>query len=435
MISFDKKLQILKLSYQSFFKINKDKLLPINLNIILNNECNLYCSDCQNFCNINNKNLNTTTLNDLKNFLPKIKKFFKIQDIILLGGEPLLHKNLFDICKFLRNIFKKNKIIIVTNGLNFKDLNYDKFLKLNINFEFSLYPDLSLIKNFKQIKNKNLKNVSIKNIRPTFIKTTFNPKGDENIDKFFICNGANKSFPFNLFIFQDKLFKCPFPINWNVINLPLSEKDYLNLNYFSKNDIINFLSNGTPSCKYCGNQEIDKDLFYESDDIILWHQQKDLPNDYFHNLLWYYLYDYAKYYIYCHDCSQIIQVLKDPFYLSLSKNEFYLDMSIKCLYNRFFTGEKDIFIPFTKNISFKDIISLKDQIFTMKDFYKINFYFVSIDKDNMAKKEMYKNFLPFCSTTKGNFFFLEALGLQNGYQEFLNNSYLNIKDSILLLNI
>lgn len=174
--------------------------------------------------------------------------------------------------------------------------------------------------------------------------------------------------------------------------------------------------------------ELNENNIEGADDIIFWHLQKDIPSDYFHNLLEYYLYNYNIYYKYCHDCKYIIPLLSNNYLITdINKNDYNFNI-VKILQTRFLSGQKDIFIPFSEKINNIDIKSLKEDIFKMDNFLQINFYFVSIDKNIEAKKRMYKNFTPFSKINYGNFYFLEANNLLEGYKVFLNNSYLKNKE-------
>lgn len=428
------KINILKSNHISFFNSNKSKQFSIVLNIILNNYCNLNCTECQAFCDTNNS-IDFLSLIELKELIPLIKSNFSITKIILLGGEPLLHPNIIEICNYLINEFKNIDIIIFTNGILAKDIvlkNYSIFKNSNIIFEFSIYPIINIINEIKNLEQLEIKTIT-RNIRPIFNKITFNKQGENNKDKFFLC-GNNYNTPIELFMNHEKLFKCPLPAYWHLINLPITTDDYLNIKNLNQKNIIKYFSNSLIACKYCGSCTDEKKLENNSEDFIFWHRQKDISNDYFHSLFYYYLYNYNTYYNYCHSCKEIIPLLKDPYFLSKHFEEGYSINILNILQIRFFIGKKDIFIPFSANITNNDIQILKQKLFLLNDFLKINFYFVSIDKDIKSKEKMYKNFLPFSKSNYGNFYFLEANNLQEGYCCFLENSYLNIKDSILYLN-
>lgn len=411
---------------------NQKKLrLQTELNICLNSVCNLNCCECQTFCTSNTEE-KITSIKDIKNYIPIIKEYFIIKKINLLGGETLLYQNLIEVCKYLRQEFQNIEIIILTNGIKFNNISlqeYKIYQKLNITFEFSLYPLINLISNIKNYEEKLNLNIEIKDIRSTFYKLNFNQQGLNSQDKYFECN-CSKNNPLQLFLFQNKLFKCALGPKFPLINLPIDNHDYLDLNNLNSQIIIDYLKNSLPMCKYCGAYELDengnKDT-YNADDIIIWHSQNKILSDPFHSLLWHYLYNYEKYYLYCHDCKQVINLLNNDYYLSkYNKNDYFLNI-INILQIRFFKGEKDIYIPFSKYITEEELLFLQNNIFNIKNFLKINFYFVSIDKDIQTKRKLYKTFTPFSKENYGNFYFLEANNIKDGYKIFLENSYLNEK--------
>lgn len=72
--------------------------------------CNIKCVACYN-----NDKPKYKSLEEIKNDYYKILKLRKISAIALIGGEPLLHPELFDIIKFLKQ--QNLKIELFTNGL------------------------------------------------------------------------------------------------------------------------------------------------------------------------------------------------------------------------------------------------------------------------------------------------------------------------------
>lgn len=119
--------------------------------IQLNTECNSNCSFCNNiFCPICIKN-SYKTIMDKDMFFELINGciFYGLKEVLLTGGEPLLHPNICEICSYIedRNI----SLSIKTNGL-IKPINFPqdtKFIILLDNFnDFD-----KIISNYKGYKN------------------------------------------------------------------------------------------------------------------------------------------------------------------------------------------------------------------------------------------------------------------------------------------
>jgi len=83
----------------------------------LADHCNLNCASCSHFSPIADEHfLDVDTYKkDCARFAELAGKY--VRRIHLMGGEPLLHKNIVDIIEITRSNFKKSIIIIVTNGI------------------------------------------------------------------------------------------------------------------------------------------------------------------------------------------------------------------------------------------------------------------------------------------------------------------------------
>ena len=95
------------------------KLLPITIekvNLVLTPRCTLRCKKCCNLMPYHKNPADFTyedVLQDAKDLLKIVRKVKCLQ---LLGGEPLLFKNLPQLLDYLKNERKIKKILLVTNG-------------------------------------------------------------------------------------------------------------------------------------------------------------------------------------------------------------------------------------------------------------------------------------------------------------------------------
>ena len=77
--------------------------------------CNLSCESCNHLTN--SKHNKILTLKEIENdFLLWYKKIQPCS-IHLLGGEPLLNPQIYEILELIRNYFKNSNIKLLTNGL------------------------------------------------------------------------------------------------------------------------------------------------------------------------------------------------------------------------------------------------------------------------------------------------------------------------------
>ncbi len=99
-----------------------------SLEIDLTYQCNQQCPKCLKLCNNNNFNLfqkkDSLSLNQIKKIINEIKAFYckfrpTMYNIKLIGGEPLLHPHIIQICILFNQLIEENiitRIELWTNG-------------------------------------------------------------------------------------------------------------------------------------------------------------------------------------------------------------------------------------------------------------------------------------------------------------------------------
>ena len=138
------------------------------MDICIWDKCNNKCSMCTNPDDFSGEGYNYDLLIER---IKKFKKIFNPKDaIILTGGETTIHPKFLDILRFVRKIFPKQEVRVLTNGRRFFYENFAKdVLKTkNLNLAVSLYGS-----------NKKIHD-SITRTKGSFTQTT---KGIENILK------------------------------------------------------------------------------------------------------------------------------------------------------------------------------------------------------------------------------------------------------------
>jgi hypothetical protein len=153
---------------------------------------------------------------------------------------------------------------------------------------------------------------------------------------------------------KNKLYKCGIVPNLSNIGFEDEPNDYIDLSKnFTLSDILNYFNTPLPSCKHCGKTQ--KDLYgnidlFGTNETVLWHSQKEIPSEYSFSLLDNYLDNYNLYYKYCHDCSRIIKVLNNKYFMSKYSDDTTENETLQIYLNRFQNGIGDVMIPFDKNI-------------------------------------------------------------------------------------
>jgi hypothetical protein len=149
---------ILNIQLDGLYRGNPfDNINPIRLSIFsdidkcqiyymethLTNHCNLKCKYCTHFSSISKEwYLN---LEEFEKDINCLSEKVDVYQLILLGGEPLLHKNIIDFLRISRIYFPISRIKILTNGILLPAMTeefWQSCVSNNIEISLSLYPAL-----------------------------------------------------------------------------------------------------------------------------------------------------------------------------------------------------------------------------------------------------------------------------------------------------
>ncbi len=243
------------------FKKNKQTELK-QLEIHLADHCNLNCRSCDHYSPLSKKSF--PNFNKMEQDLKHLSKILngKIDNILLLGGEPLLNSDIEKYIVMIRNLFKKSSLKIVTNGtllLKQKDEFYNCCRDNDILIEITKYPiNFDYSKAVEFLKSKNVKHsfvgtTEIKN--KTTHKLSLDESGKQDPKySFDNCFHSTKCYQY----YNGKLFMCPCCAYIHNVNnyfnkkFELCEKDYLEVSKIKNfQQILDYLSSPIPFCRYC----------------------------------------------------------------------------------------------------------------------------------------------------------------------------------------
>jgi organic radical activating enzyme len=247
----------------------------LKFEIHLVDRCNLNCAGCLHFSQLC-KDTNILGLDDYENDCRRISILTdgKIANILLLGGEPLLHPNVIDLIIITRKYFpNKNEsnntgiIELVTNGILLPEQN-DEFWKKcrdnHIKIVISTYPIKIKLETIKEKANKF--NVELKinsdeiqdkmtGLASQWAKIPMDINGlQDHKNSFSKCFLSGNCFQ----LVRGKIFKCAriayinyFNKTYN-LNMEISENDYIDI-YKANNisEILYKLSTPASFCRYC----------------------------------------------------------------------------------------------------------------------------------------------------------------------------------------
>lgn len=226
--------------------------------------CNIKCNGCTHFSNICDKD--KISFNIFKKDMDLLEKKYDVTMIRLMGGEPLLKKNLNEYIDYTRKKFPRSTIFVVTNGMlitKMNDSTIESIKKNNIIINVSLYkPTLKIIDNIEKFLSEN-------QIRHRYGRGNKQILEEDFITKFHTClsiNEENKKAKLSCynqycwFLRNGKIYKCPYPALIDILNEKYNlnfkdEESYCDLLEHSHNwKNIEKLSNVNSFCKYCRNK-------------------------------------------------------------------------------------------------------------------------------------------------------------------------------------
>lgn len=275
------------------FLINKmrDQLLrfvprPYLEYLVVNilDHCNLRCKGCDHFACVADPYIvpYQTLYKDIQR-MAEIMHGDNIMKIAVMGGEPLLHPELLEILKVVREKFPYAVIRLTTNGillLQQKEEFWEVCREYNITIVNTKYP----IKiDYEKIKEK-ARNESV-NFQ--FFEGTGDDTVKTSSKKLITLNGTNdpvKSFAkcyisnYGNFLMEGKFYGCPFSCQSYRIfnkkfsqNLRMTERDYLDIyKVQDMQEIFEFAAKPRPYCRYCSDLERWHEWERSKQDISEW---------------------------------------------------------------------------------------------------------------------------------------------------------------------
>ncbi len=228
----------------------------------LADNCNLRCWGCDHFAPLAEENY--VDINIFESDIKRLSELLnqRLQIIKLMGGEPLLNKQINEFMCIARKHFPHTRIEIVTNGILLSTKKGDFWnccREQNITIVITKYP---LEINYDKIQDiANSYNVGVELYGNTgeAIKTSYHipldVEGKQNpIENFLNCFHANNC----VMLKQGKIYPCTVAPNiehfnkYFGYNIPLGPNDGLDIyKANSEKEILDYLSRPMEFCKYC----------------------------------------------------------------------------------------------------------------------------------------------------------------------------------------
>lgn len=364
----------------------------IQINYTITTNKNIKCYGCVTKC----EKLNTEYYVNpelFKEHMIILNNIFSEQiELHFVGGEPLLHKQLYLLCQIANEELSNVTIYIHTNGILINTLKDDILLNLvnkyKVTFIFHLYPLLKFLKNYqKKIERFERLNINMIWSHEEIYFNKYSLTRYNNSCDNLIQNDKK------LFVIKNKIYPLCQPIQMIYYQTIENNPNYIEIDKLENINQINnlFLKY---NCFYCKEQtEIPLLNFY-------------LNNYTIYEALLDYVYDLKMY-------------LKIPFIYNNIKNSTS-EKEFNAILNKYLNGWLDIFIPYSKeSLNKNEILELNKSLQAQQNIEKFNLYFVSIDEDFETQKTWFEIFET--SINPLQTYFLKGKTLYLGIKKFFDN--------------
>lgn len=245
--------------------LSKQLKSSLDFEVNIADHCNLNCQSCNHFSPLAKETF--LNLDIMKSDLQRIYNLYgkSIGNVMLLGGEPLLHPQINDVLKIARGSLPEVSVALVTNGIllpkmdkEFWNLMRDLQISLNvtvypIHFNYEKYEakaqEYGIKNNFDHASLKGRKEV----VKTTYVmpirdSATFSP-----YQMYAKCAHAN----FCVALREGRLYNCSFAANVHHYNayfqkhIPANEDVSIDIYNSKRADIDEFLKMPNQMCAHC----------------------------------------------------------------------------------------------------------------------------------------------------------------------------------------
>lgn len=233
----------------------------------LTNHCNLNCKGCAHFAPIAEPWF--ANINEYKKDMEELISKVVVDELILFGGEPLLHPNISEFLIESRKMLPNAKISVLTNGLlvleRISELK-DVFVQNDVWLDITCYPiDVKYQFMLKLLKAFRVKYRIYNDLEPikTLRKHTLSHERKEN--KWDCLMIRSKSVQLK----NGKLYICPLQAYIDIFNkffnedFAVDDECILDLYKATDEEIVNMYFRKNSFCEYC-REPIEKNKYSTS---------------------------------------------------------------------------------------------------------------------------------------------------------------------------
>lgn len=245
----------------------------LKFEVHLTEHCNLNCKGCFHFSSIAEESF--LDVNDYTKVIERLSFLYKgkMEKIILLGGEPLLHPEIERIIDVTREMFSEGILSIVTNGILLPKMDahfWECCRRNDVLIEPTKYPlDIKYDSIEQTAKSYGVKMHFFNSggIEKTLTKQTMDIYGQQSKEgNFYGCYRANECITLK----GHRLYTCIIPAHIHHfskrydLNLPNFENDGIDVFTSSAEEISSFLTKPIEACRYCDRANMQSNIVWET---------------------------------------------------------------------------------------------------------------------------------------------------------------------------
>ena len=238
---------------------DQNSLFLRSVDVVITERCTLKCKDCSNLMQYYPRPQNVPKEEVLHDFNTLIKNVDHVYEVRLIGGEPFMNKEIYNIIAELVESKKISRLVIYSNAMiQFQEDKIDVLKHPKVVLSLTDYRDLakSTHRNVARLKKESIpyRIHPPENWTDSGIIMDFNRTNQENEHIFEKCCGKNL-----LTLSKNRLYRCPFSANADRLNaIPPNTANYITADSSPK-DILMFTRKikSLPACNYCKGRSFD----------------------------------------------------------------------------------------------------------------------------------------------------------------------------------
>ncbi|MBO6178652.1 MAG: radical SAM protein [Selenomonadaceae bacterium] len=248
----------------SQIELFSDKLLYFQTHIV--DHCNLKCRGCYHFSSLAEEKF--LSLDEFEKDVSRLSSLFdkRMKEIMLLGGEPLLHPEAKDFFAVARKYFPNGKLKMLTNGLlllNIEPSFFSTMKKTDAELWVTKYP---VNFDYRAAEKRALNyGIEIHYFNEEPVRTLGHQPldlsgGKDYVQNFRKCYRANQCIDLK----HGKLYPCIIPAEiepfckFFQVNIPVLEDDGVDIYSVSDvDDLLERLNRPMPFCRFCNREAIE----------------------------------------------------------------------------------------------------------------------------------------------------------------------------------